>query len=235
MTAKEILEKLKSLGSESIKNTLLKHGASEPIYGVKIEELKKIQKVVKKDYKLSMELYNSGISDAMYLAGLIADESQMTKQDIQQWAEKATWQMISEYSVAWVASESKYGLALALEWIDSKKEKIASSGWAALGAIVSIKADDEDAIKLYKKLIERVAKQIHNAPNRVCYTMNAFIIAVGCYVPQLTDEAIATAKKIGPVVVDVGDTSCKVPYAVDYINKVKARGSLGKKKKTAKC
>ena len=56
MTANEILGKLKTLGSESTKKVLLKHGAREPFYGVKIEELKKIQKIVKKDHQLSIEL-----------------------------------------------------------------------------------------------------------------------------------------------------------------------------------
>jgi hypothetical protein len=30
-------------------------------------------------------------------------------------------------------------------------------------------------------------------------------------------------------------TACKVPSAVDYIKKIEARGSIGKKKKTVKC
>ena len=83
MTSKEILTQLKSLGSESIKKVLVKHGAREPFYGVKVEELKKIQKKVKMDYKLSMELFDTGISDAMYLAGLIAEPEKMSKKDIQ--------------------------------------------------------------------------------------------------------------------------------------------------------
>jgi 3-methyladenine DNA glycosylase AlkD len=86
MTSKEILTQLVSMGSESIKKVLIKHGAREPFYGVKVEELKKIQKKIKMDYKLSLELFDSGISDAMYLAGLIADAQQMTKADLQHWA-----------------------------------------------------------------------------------------------------------------------------------------------------
>ena len=74
MTIQEILEELKSYSNESIKKVLLKHGAKEPFYGVKIEDLKKIQKKIRKDYKIALELYNTGISDAMYLAGLIADD-----------------------------------------------------------------------------------------------------------------------------------------------------------------
>ena len=35
--------------------------------------------------------------------------------------------------------------------------------------------------------------------------------------------------------VDMGGTARKVPYAPDYIKKTQQRGSIGKKRKTAKC
>ena len=57
--------------------------------------------------------------------------------------------------------------------------------------------------------------------------MNGFVIAVGSYVRSLTDLALQTAQKIGEVSVDVGDTSCKVPYAPDYIEKVQKKGAVG--------
>ena len=235
MTSKEVLTQLKSLGSESIKKVLVKHGAREPFYGVKVEELKKIQKKVKMDYKLSMELFDSGISDAMYLAGLIAEPEKMTKKDIQQWAEKAYWSMLSEYPVAWVASESKYGTELALEWIESDKESIACAGWAALGFMATTRPDSELDLKLYKRLIERVGKEIHQSKNRVRYTMNVFVISAGAYIASLTDLAIKTGEKIGKVSVNVGGTACKIPFIPDYIAKIEARGSIGKKRKTARC
>ena len=87
MTAAKIVKELKSLGSESIKKVLLKHGIREPLFGVKIEELKKIQKRIKKDYQLALDLYDTGIYDAMYLAGLIADDLKMTRKNLQHWVE----------------------------------------------------------------------------------------------------------------------------------------------------
>src|SRR5215469_1926410 len=105
MTAAEIVKELKALGSESIKKVLLKHGIKEPLYGVKVEELKKIQKRIKKDYQLALDLYDTGIYDAMYLAGLIADDGKMTKKDLQHWVEKANCATLCGYTVAWVAAE----------------------------------------------------------------------------------------------------------------------------------
>jgi 3-methyladenine DNA glycosylase AlkD len=224
MSAQKILDELKSLGSESIKNVLVKHGAQEPFFGVKVEHLKKIQKRIKMDYKLALELYDTGISDAMYLAGLIADDARMTKKDLQRWVKGAYWYMLSEFTVPWVAAGSHVGHELALEWIDSKKENVAAAGWATLSNLVRTKDDAELDLAELKKLLERVGKTIHQQPNRVRHVMNAFVIAVGSFVKELTDAALDTASKVGAVSVDMGGTACKVPDAVDYINKVKAKG-----------
>ena len=96
MTAPEIIEELKALGSPSIKKVLVAHGAREPFFGVKVEDLQKIRKRVKVDHDLALDLYETGISDAMYLAGLIADDMKMTKADLNRWAKGAYWYMLSE-------------------------------------------------------------------------------------------------------------------------------------------
>ena len=68
---------------------------------------------------------------------------QMTKRQLQSWASKADWQLVSEYAVPWVATESKHGRALALKWMDSKKEHVAACGWATYAGIVTTAPDDE--------------------------------------------------------------------------------------------
>ena len=235
MTAKEIVEQLKPLGAEGYKKILLNHGAVEPVLGVKIEELKKFQKSIKQDYQLALDLYDTGIYDAMYLAGLIADDMKMSKKDLQHWAKTANCQGISEYTVPWVASESRFGFELAREWIESKQESIAATGWATLSSLVAIKDDSELDVAALKKLLVRVTKTIHQQPNRVRYTMNGFVIAVGSYVKALTDEALKVADQMGEVTVDMNGTACKVPAAAAYLQKIEHRGAIGKKRKTAKC
>jgi hypothetical protein len=43
------------------------------------------------------------------------------------------------------------------------------------------------------------------------------------------------ASQIGPVSVSMGATACKVPFAPDYIAAAIAKGTVGKKRKSAKC
>ena len=235
MSSKEVLIELKKMGKASIKKVLVNHGAREPFFGVAVGDLKKIEKKIKLDYELALELYDTGVSDAMYLAGLITDGSKMTKKDLNRWAEQAYWYMLSEFTVPWVASGSPFGHELALEWMASKKEHIAGAGWATYSCLLSRKPDTELDLKEIKLLIARIQKEIHGAPNRVRYQMNHFLIAAGGYVTSLSDMAIEAAKKVGKVDVTMGNTACKVPFAPEYIEKMKARGTLGKKKKTVKC
>lgn len=235
MTLEEVLNELKTYGDEATKKIFMKHGAVEPYYGAKVQDVKKIFKKIKKDHELSLELFASGNSDAMYLAGLIADTDVISKSELNEWVNGAYWYMISEYPVPWVAAESRFGFEIALEWIESDKENIASSGWATLSYFAALKEDSELDIDKYSSLLDRAEKNVHNAQNRVRYTMNGFVIAVGTYIADLTEKASEIGARIGKVKVDMGGTSCKVPLADVYIKKVVDKGRIGKKRKSARC
>src|SRR5262249_28932234 len=156
-----------------------KHGIKEPLLGVKVEDLKKIQKRIKKDYQLALDLYDTGIYDAMYLAGLIADDLKMTKKDLKHWADTATCHALCGSTVSWVAAESLHGWELALQWIESRKENVAVIGRATLSSLVGIKEDADLDLPALKRLLLRVQKTVPKEPNRVRYAMNGFVIALG--------------------------------------------------------
>lgn len=229
----EVMKEMESYADERTKNTHIKHGAKEPLFGLKVADLKKILKKTKKNHELSLELFETGNSDAMYLAGLMADEKKISKKDLNRWVNNAYWYFLSEYAVPWVAAESPYGFELGLEWIRSPKETIASAGWSSLSNYASL--NEKLDLDVYASLLDKIENNIHGAQNRVKYTMNGFVIAVGCYIPELSEKAKQVALAIGKVDVYMGDTACKVPTAADYIKKVEGKNSVGKKRKKARC
>jgi 3-methyladenine DNA glycosylase AlkD len=235
MTAAQIMKQLEQWGTDSYRKIIKNHGAKDPIFGVKIEQMKTIQKKVKKDHQLSLDLFDTGNYDAQYLAGLIADETKISPKELKQWLAKANCPAICGSPVAWVAAESPHGHKLAMEWIESKDENTAQTGWTVLSSLVSIRDDSQLDVDQLKKLLKRVEQTIHQQPNRVRYAMNGFVIAAGSCVKSLTDLAIQTGKKVGQVTVDMGNTACQVPFAPDYIQKVQKRGTIGKKRKMARC
>src|SRR3989442_5964483 len=101
--------------------------------------------------------------------------------------------MLSEYTVPWVAAESKHGRELALEWIESDKESVAAAGWATLSSLVAIKDDADLDLAELKRLLQRVQNTIHQQVNRVRYGMNRVVISVGSYVAALTNLTLQTS------------------------------------------
>jgi len=235
LTVEETMSELCSMGEDNIKKILLKHGVKEPLFGVKVENLKKLQKKIKTDYPLAKQLYATGNADAMYLAGLVTDDDQMTLADLRQWVKQANSDNICDYTVPWVAAQGNYGYQLSLEWIDDPEIHIAAAGWSTLSCHVALTADDSLDIPLLRKILDRVVATIHTSDNRIRRKMNAFVIALGIYVAPLTEEVIAAAKKIGVVNYEAEGTACKAADAVEYIMKVKNKGAIGKKKKEVKC
>lgn len=235
MTVEAIMKRLESMGSEQTKRTFLRHGAQEPLFGVKVGDLKKLVKDVKKDQELVKALYATGNSDAMYLAGLTIIPKSMSKELLQDWVKQANWYMLSEFTVGGVAAESLYAVKLAKEWMASPEEGIASSGWCTYANFVSMTADDRLDIEEIRCLLEQVEQTIHQERNRVRYVMNSFVIIAGTSVVELYEEAKQVAVRVGTVHVNMGQTACKVPSAPGYMEKIAGMGRLGLKRKTCIC
>ncbi|MBL8849447.1 MAG: DNA alkylation repair protein [Planctomycetaceae bacterium] len=235
MTLDEVMRELAAIGTASTKKTLLRHGAPEPLFGVRIGDLKPLQKKLRGQQELALQLYATKNYDAMYLAGLIADGAKMTRRQLDQWASGATWHAPAGYTVPWVASEHPQGIEIAMQWIDSPKELVATAGWSTLAAVAKTIPDDKLPIKQFDTLLKRCVRSITSAPNHVRYMMNSFVICVGTYVAPLADKALDAARKIGAVDVDMGDTDCQVPDAESYIIKSRRGKPVAPKRKTARC
>jgi 3-methyladenine DNA glycosylase AlkD len=236
-TVATIMSELKKKGKEQTRKIYARHGMNpDRVYGVSVADLKLIATTIKGQQDLACELYETGNMDAMYLAGMVADGSRLSKTQLNKWAKSASdLQMISEYTVPWLAVENAMARELAFEWMNSKDPQIAASGWCTYAGLLSIRPDDSLDLNEIRDLLSRVKKEINSAPNRVKMTMNSFVIAVGTYVKPLLKEAKAVAEHLGAVQVDVGDTACKVPLATAYIERNEKAGRIGRKRKTMRC
>ena len=236
-TVNSVLAELKKVSDAQTKKTLVRHGAPEDkVLGVKVGAMKPMLKKLKGEQQLGLDLYDTGIRDAMYLSGLIVDGSKMNRRQLDAWVKKSGGLAgISESTVVWVAAEHPDAIAIAKKWMKSKNATIASAGWCLYSGCLSLYEDERLDLKEIAELMDQVVAEVHTAANRVRYQMNSFVICVGSYVPPLLKKAKAAAKKLGAVEVDMGDTACKTPLATAYIEKVEKMGRVGRKRKTLKC
>lgn len=236
-TLTAVMSDLKQKGKEQTRKLYARHGMDpNRVYGVSVADLKLIAKTIRGQQDLACALYESGNMDAMYLAGMVADGSRLTRDQLEKWTEIAVGlPMISEYTVPWLAVEHPLARHLAVHWMASKEPAIAASGWCTYTGLLVTKPDEELDIKEIQSLLHQIPNEIGAAPNRVKLMMNGFVIAAGTYVIPLLEEAKAAARKLGPVAVDMGETGCKVPLATSCIDKAEKSGKLGKKRKTLRC
>ena len=94
--------------------------------------------------------------------------------------------------------------------------------------------DDRLPVKQFSALLDRVAKTLKTSPNDIRYTMNGFVISCGTYIAALGDKAIATARKLGRVEVELVG-GCKLPEAESYIMKCRRGAPVAPKRKTVRC
>ena len=94
-TVPQILDQLEQLGSSQTRKTFARHGVPDNYFGVKVADLKVIAKRIKGQQQLACDLYDSENADAMYLAGIVANGKKRTKTQLNAWAKKANWHMIS--------------------------------------------------------------------------------------------------------------------------------------------
>lgn len=222
MDARQIVQQLEQLGQAAYKQILMKHGVLEPVYGVKIVALKGYQKAIKKDYQLALDLYDTGVYDAMYLAGLVADDQAMSKDDLRHWAAAARSAPISLYTVPWVAAQGLHGRELALEWIDSDQPGIAIAGWATLSGLVALTDDAGLDLDELRALMQRVRTTICGQSPAVSGAM----LRGRCRQLCAALDADGAGSQRRPA------AACR---RIGRSTETQKRGAIGKKRKTVKC
>jgi 3-methyladenine DNA glycosylase AlkD len=221
MTIDQALDELKSLGTEQNRKTYKRHGLGAGTFGVSFANLGKMKKKIKLDHKLAEQLWANGYFEARALATMIADPKQADDQMLEAWARD-----LDSYAVADAFSKLAGTTALARKkmekWTRSKQEWIGATGWnmVALLAIKDKELDDQ----YFESYLSVIESEIHKSKNRVRYSMNGALIAIGMRSARLKKSALAVAKRIGTVEVDHGETGCKTPDAAEYIQKATEGG-----------
>lgn len=217
--ADEILQELAILGTEQARKIYRKHGAGEKIYGTSFADIEKLRQRIKLDHQLAQQLWESGMYEARVLASMVADPKQLDEALIDKWATGLNSHMEADY-LAKLVIKSAFAQTKTEQWLTAKESWLARAGWILLALSAIEKTLPAIFFEPYLIIIER---DIHHMENRLKEGMNNALIAIGSQGGTLEEKAIATAKRIGKVKVDHGDTSCKTPDAAVYIQKALQR------------
>lgn len=218
MTHKETMAELKRMGTAQNRKIYARHGAPEPMFGVSFAILRDLRKRIKTDQTLAESLWKTGNVDARMLAVMIADPDTFRKSDLDRWMRQIDFYTLADVYVKEVVCRSAHVRSRLEKWIDTKHEWVGRAGWVIL-ANIAMDAENDLSEEELKGYLERIEREIHDALNLTRDAMNSALISIGIRNRSLHKKAIAAAKQIGKVEVDHGETGCKTPEAIPYMER----------------
>lgn len=225
MTTSDVLKELEGFGTAQNRKVYGRHGVGANQYGVSFGNLRALGKEHLGNQKLAEELWESGNNDARVLATIIADPSAMTGRLIETWRKDLDNYVITDAFTGLVARTAHCRKKME-QWTTAKAEWTSRAGFGLLAHLAMrdpVLPDD-----YFETYLEMIEQEIHTRKNRTRDAMNSALIAIGVRNRHLQGKAIAAAKRIGKVEVDHGETGCKTPDAVSYIERTVEHQSQGK-------
>ncbi|XXY95761.1 DNA alkylation repair protein [Sorangium sp. So ce296] len=214
----EVMRELERLGTEQNRRVYLRHGATEPLFGVSFAHMNALEKRIKRDHELAEALWATGNSDARTLAAAIADPGRFTRDLLEAWLDGLRAPILIDLVVKRIAVKTPFAREAMARWTASDDEWIGRAGWKLCGAL----AEEDPSLpdSLFEERLEAIEASIHRAKNRARDAMNGAVISIGARNEPLRGKALTAARRIGRVEVDHGETSCKTPDASAHILKL---------------
>ena len=216
-----VLHRLEAAGTAQNRKVYRRHGAGEHFYGVSFKDLRAFARALRPDQALATDLWATGNTDARLLACMIADPETIDDETLDAWIGEVRYYMLVDVLVAEIGAKAPGASPRMQRWMASENEWVAQGGWDMLAhAAMNEESADEAELIAYLETIERT---IHASQNRVRHAMNNALIAIGLREERLATIARAAAARIGRVEVDHGETNCKTPDAIPYMDRGWAR------------
>ncbi len=217
MTFKDAMTELKARGTEQTRIIYTQHGVPEEMFGVSFAHLRAVARKIHEDQDLAVELWATGNHDARVLATLVADPAAISSAQLDDWARDLDNGILCDAFSAFVSKTPLVDEKID-RWCALKAEWRAAAGWnlVADAAMNPVETTDD----YYLACLDEIEADIHGTANQTRHAMNHALICIGLRNPALRRKALASAKRIGKVEVDHGDSGRETPDAVTYLGRV---------------
>ncbi|MES2807090.1 MAG: DNA alkylation repair protein [Bacteroidota bacterium] len=195
LNANDVIDLLKEKADAKYHAGMLRFGiANEKALGVRIPEVRKLAKLIKKDHALSQKLWETEIHEARILASLIGDPKQVTPVQIDAWTKDFTSWDVCDQVCGNLFDRTPYAIEKALEFSKREEEFVKRAGFVLMAelAVHDKKAPDE-VFTLFFPIIEREA---WDGRNFVKKAVNWALRQIGKRNATLRPLAIECAERI---------------------------------------
>jgi 3-methyladenine DNA glycosylase AlkD len=213
MTLQEIVDRLETLGHESVRKLNSRNGAGENQFGVQLGDLRKLAKTIKTNHDLAMDLWQTGNGDAMLLSTLLMRPAQISNDDLEQMVRVATYVQLSDWLATNVVKLHPDKEMLRQKWMVSDQVMLARAGWMLTAERVARAPEGLDL----NGLLDRIEAQMGTASTQVQWTMNNTLAAIGIHFAEHRTRAVAIGEKLGVFRDFPTSKGCTSPFAPIWI------------------
>ena len=194
----EILNRLKKKAQPNQLNGMARYGiVVERRLGISIPELRKIAKELGKDHKLALNLWKTGIPEALILASMVDEPEKVTEKQMEYWVKDINSWDVCDQVCANLFEKTPLAWKKIHDWSKREEEFVKRTAYALIACLAwhDKEADDMKFIKLFP-VIEFGATDERNFVKKA---VNWALRNIGKRNRKLNKAAINAARKIGRI------------------------------------
>ena len=193
-TAGEVIAHLKALGSEDNRQGMLRYGIRiERALGISHGEQRRIARAIGRNHERAFELWNSGITEAQFIASLTADPKRFTADDARRWAaEFDSWDIVDGVSDLFV--DTGHWLGLIDEFAGDEREFVRRTAFAMMAwSVVHRKKEPEET---FLRFLATVRRHAGDERNFVRKAVSWALRSIGKRSASLNEAALDLAREL---------------------------------------
>jgi 3-methyladenine DNA glycosylase AlkD len=194
-SVKDVLDKLRSKARPDQLEGMAKFGiAIEGRLGVSVPDMRKLAKEIRKDHKLALELWKTGIAEARMVAAMVDDPDKLTEEQMEDWVKDInSWDVCDQVCMN-LFEKNQLAWKKIIDWSARKEEFVKRTAFSLIACLAwhDKKTNDEKFIELLPVIIRGATDE----RNFVKKAVNWALRNIGKRNLNLNEAAINTAKEI---------------------------------------
>lgn len=197
-TLDEVLNKLNEKAKSDQLEGMARFGiVGDQRMGVSVPDMRKMAKDIGKDHQLALDLWETGIPEAMIVAGMVAEPDKLTEEQMEDWVvDINSWDICDQVCMN-LFEKSPYAEQKIFEWSAREEEFVKRTAYALIACLAWHDKDASD--QAFTKYFPVIKNGSTDDRNFVKKAVNWALRNIGKRNIELNQAAIQVAREIQAV------------------------------------
>ncbi|MGB4135011.1 MAG: DNA alkylation repair protein [Microbacterium sp.] len=209
-TVAGVLADLAALEDPKARAVNERHGDA---HGVNLTKLRGVAKAAGTSTPLARELWDAGDVAGQLVALLVVKPRELTADEIDRMLRSTASAKAHDWLVSYVAKKSPLAEELRTRWSDDADPDVRAAAWSLTSMRV---AKEPDGLDL-DGLLDRIERELKDAPSREQWAMNETLAYVGIHDPSRRERAVEIGNRLQVLADYPTPPNCTSPFAPLWI------------------